>query len=151
MHRGKPTVLGVASGAVAGSGDRDAGRRVCRTAVRDRNRLDLPGCLCYFADCLEGEDSAMMTRLTSWESTESGGVFGILATGLVRHQGRQCRPGPMGCSSVIRACSASRLMVVAVAAVFRGRHLDHSETGGCDAWVAGLFGRRIDGIGFEST
>jgi len=27
-------------------------------------------------------DSAMMTRLTSWESTESGGVIGILATGL---------------------------------------------------------------------
>lgn len=49
FHKGKASMLGAASGAVAGTGCRDSGSRVCRSDGLDRTGADFRDCL--FVEC----------------------------------------------------------------------------------------------------
>ena len=73
------TVLGLASGAVAGLATVTPAAGYIGPLSAIAIGL-VAGMSCYAAIVWKG-DSAMMTRLTSWASTESG-VIGVLATGL---------------------------------------------------------------------
>jgi Amt family ammonium transporter len=138
-HRGKPTVLGVASGAVAGLATVTPGAGF----IGPFSAMLIGACagiLCYFAVVWKGrfgyDDSLDVVGIHG-----VGGVFGILATGLFASKainssgadGMFFRPW---CPARNSSCHSSRRRPL-----FPDRNLADSESDGCERRTASRSGR----------
>ncbi|MDT8335300.1 MAG: hypothetical protein RQ753_06360, partial [Desulfurivibrionaceae bacterium] len=106
LTQGKPTTLGVASGAIAGLVAITPGAGF----VGPNSAIIIglvAGALCYFA-VLSKSKLGYDDALDVVGVHGVGGLWGALATGLFALRPQLIRAGPTACSSAIRPCSGFR-------------------------------------------